>query len=349
METFWFGVIAVLWAGYFLLEGFDLGVGTLLPFVARNETERRIVHRSIGPVWDGNEVWLLVAGGATFAAFPGWYASMFSGFYLPFALLLVGLVVRGVGIEYRGKVVTGRGRRLCDAGFVVGSVLPALLLGVAFADLVRGVDLDAAGTMRDGLLDLVSPFGLLGGVVTLTLFVLHGAVFLGLRTEGPVRERARRVALWTLPVVAVAALTLFGVGAALRGGAVPTALAVLVTASVVAAAVAVRGRREGLAFVATGAASALVPLWVFTSLWPDALPSRTTGGTSLTVSAAASSPHTLAVMTGVALVMTPVVIAYQAWSYWVFRARVTGRDVAVPDAATVHRVVHRGDRSAIRP
>src|SRR6266545_6209523 len=191
MQGFWFGVIGVLWAGFFLLEGFDFGVGMLLPVVANTETERKIALRSIGPVWDGNEVWLLVAGGATFAAFPEWYASVFSGFYLAFALLLLGLILRGIGIEYRGKAHSDEGRRWCDLAIVVGSLLPALLLGVAFADFLRGVKLNSARDMTGGFWDLVTPYALLGGLVTLTLFLFHGAAFLALRTEGEVSDVAR--------------------------------------------------------------------------------------------------------------------------------------------------------------
>jgi cytochrome d ubiquinol oxidase subunit II len=181
LQEFWFGLIAVLWAGFLMLEGFDFGVGMLLPILAKSDAERRVTLRSIGPVWDGNEVWLIVAGGATFAAFPDWYASVFSGFYIAFALLLIGLILRGVGIEYRGKAATAGGRRWCDGAIVVGSFLPALLLGVAFADFVRGVKLDAGGNMTGGFFDLLSPYALLGGIVTLTLFAFHGAVFLALR------------------------------------------------------------------------------------------------------------------------------------------------------------------------
>ncbi len=195
LQEFWFCLIAVLWAGFLVLEGFDFGVGMLLPLVASTDEDRRIALRSIGPVWDGNEVWLLVAGGATFAAFPEWYASMFSGFYLAFVLLLIGLILRGIGIEYRERAETANGRRWCDTAIVVGSFLPSLLLGVAFADLVRGLRMNAAHQVVGGFFDLLSPYALLGGVVTLTLFAFHGAVFLALRTSGPVAANAGRVAV----------------------------------------------------------------------------------------------------------------------------------------------------------
>src|SRR5689334_14011868 len=196
----WFVLIAVLWTGYFVLEGFDFGVGVLLPVLGRDEARRRLLINTIGPVWDGNEVWLLVAGGATFAAFPEWYASAFSGFYLAFALLLVGLILRGIGIEYRGKAETANGRAWCDRAIVAGSFLPALLLGVAFADFVRGVEMNSDHVITGGFFDLLSPYALLGGLVTLTLFLFHGAVYLALRTEGRVGERAEHIARLIAPL-----------------------------------------------------------------------------------------------------------------------------------------------------
>jgi len=347
MQAFWFGVIAVLWAGFFVLEGFDFGVGMLLPVLARTEEQRRVVHRSIGPVWDGNEVWLLVAGGATFAAFPAWYASVFSGFYLAFALLLVGLIVRGIGIEYRGKVTTDRARRWCDLAFITGSALPALLLGVAFANFLRGVDLDAQHNMTNSFFSLLSPYALLGGIVTVTLFAFHGAVYLGLRTDGPVRQAARALLPRLAPAAGIAAVVFLGITARVRGGWVSWILAVLIALSFVAASLfALRGR-EAVAFILSAATTLLVPIWLFACLWPDVLPARNDSALSLTVHNASSSPYTLRVMTIVALVMTPIVLAYQAWSYWVFRARVTGADVAGADSyGPAARVVRSARHSA---
>src|SRR6476469_7657571 len=194
LTTVWFALIAVLWAGYFLLEGFDFGVGMLLPVLARDDRERRLLINTIGPVWDGNEVWLLVAGGATFAAFPEWYATLFSGFYLPLLLILVALIVRGVAFEYRGKRDDPRWKRRWDWCITVGSLLPALLWGVAFANIVRGVPLDADHEFVGNLLDLLNPYALLGGLTTLALFITHGAIFLALKTTGDVRERANALA-----------------------------------------------------------------------------------------------------------------------------------------------------------
>ena len=359
MQAFWFGVIAVLWAMFFLLEGFDFGVGMLLPIVGRDETGRHTVARSIGPVWDGNEVWLLVAGGATFAAFPAWYAGMFSGFYLAFALLLVGLIVRGIGIEYRGKAETATGRAWCDAGFAVGSLIPALLLGVAFANLVRGVRMDAGGNMTSSFFSLLNPYALLGGLTTLTLFAFHGAVYLMLRTTGPVHEATARLLPRLAVVTGVIAVAFLVWTSQVRGGWVSFVLAVVVALAFVVAAVnAIRGR-EAVAFAASAVTTLLVPIWVFACLWPDVLPARNHAAWSLTVHNASSSHYTLTVMTIVALIMTPIVLAYQAWSYWVFRARVTGSDLGDdgyggggpkrpvgPDSGALGRTIASARRSA---
>ncbi len=322
LVAFWFGLIAVLWAGYFVLEGFDFGVGLLLPFVGARDRDREQAIRTIGPVWDGNEVWLIVAGGATFAAFPEWYATMFSGFYLAFALLLVGLILRGIGIEYRSKAAGARGRLWCDAAIVVGSFLPALLLGVAFADFVRGVQLDRHHVVTGGFFDLLTPYALLGGVMTLSLFLFHGALFLTLRTDGAVAVTASRLSrrlAWPASVSTAGFLvwTTF-----VRGGWVSVLVAVLI---VLAFGVAIRQMlhdRYGTAFSASAVVAGLFPIYVFACLWPDVLPAHNGAALSLTAHQASSSHYTLVVMTVVALVFTPIVLGYQAWTYWVFRARV---------------------------
>jgi cytochrome bd ubiquinol oxidase subunit II len=322
LQGFWFGLIAVLWAGFLALEGFDFGVGMLLPVVADSEIDRRVALRTIGPVWDGNEVWLLVAGGATFAAFPEWYASVFSGFYLAFVLLLIGLILRGIGIEYRGKAETADGRRWCDRAIVIGSLLPSLLLGVAFADFVRGVKMDSGHNVTGGFFDLLSPYALLGGVVTLTLFLFHGAVFLALRAEGPVAESADRIARRVAPFTGVAAVAFLACTTQVRGGVVSWLLAAVIAVAFLAGVAALYRGRHGLAFTSTALVCLLVPIWVFACLWPDVLPARNTAALSLTVHNASSSEYTLRVMTVVAVIFTPLVLAYQAWTYWVFRARV---------------------------
>ncbi|CAN5488693.1 cytochrome d ubiquinol oxidase subunit II [soil metagenome] len=349
LQGFWFGLIAILWAGFLVLEGFDFGVGMLLPVVAETDVDRRVALRSIGPVWDGNEVWLLVAGGATFAAFPEWYASVFSGFYLAFALLLVGLILRGVGIEYRGKSETAQGRRWCDLAIVVGSFLPSLLLGVAFADFVRGVKMDAKHNVIGGFFDLLSPYALLGGVVTLTLFTLHGAVFLALRTEGPVALKAAGVGRRVAPVAGVAAVAFLLWTTQVRGGWVSWLLALAIALLFLAGAAWVYQGRFGLAFSATASVCLLVPIWVFACLWPDVLPDRTSSALSLTVHNASSSHYTLAVMTVVAVIFTPLVLAYQAWTYWIFRARIGAASVGADPygAGPVARLRDKASQSVL--
>jgi len=321
LTTFWFILIAVLWTGYFVLEGFDFGVGILLPFLGRDDTDRRAMINTIGPVWDGNEVWLLTAGGAAFAAFPLWYASLFSGFYLALLLILVALIVRGVSFEFRGKVATDRWRRGWDRAIFWGSALPALLWGVAFANIVRGVPMNAGHVVTGNLLTLLNPYGLLGGLATLTLFALHGATFLSLRTTGDLRARARkaavRIAAATVPVAAA-----FLIASQVAHGRLATDItAALAAVALLAAVAAIARGKEGWAFA--GTAVTLVAT-LFGDLWPDVLPSTTSAAYSLTINNASSSHYTLTVMTWVALLFTPVVLAYQGWTYWVFRHRVGG-------------------------
>ena len=328
MQGFWFGLIAVVWAVFFALEGFDFGVGILLPFISRGDEQRKVALRSIGPVWDGNEVWLLLAGGATFAAFPAWYASMFSGFYLAFALLLAGLIMRGIGIEYRSKAQTDSGRRWCDVTFFVGSVVPAILLGVTFANLLRGLRMDANHDVTASFGSLLSPFALLGGLVTLALCTFHGAIYLMLRTTGEVRDATRRLLPALTGATGVLAVLFLAWASHLRGSGGSFILAGLIVTGFLLAAAALRTGREGRAFAASAVMMLLVPAWIFAALWPLVLPASNNPAWSLTIHNASSSPYTLRVMTVVALVMTPIVLIYQAWTYWVFRARVTGADVS---------------------
>jgi cytochrome d ubiquinol oxidase subunit II len=284
----WFVIIAFLWTGYFVLEGFDFGVGLLAPFVSRGPEQHRQSLETIGPVWDGNEVWLITAVGAMFAAFPAWYAGMFSAFYLPVVLILVGLIVRGVGLEWRGKVTNPV---WCDLGIVVGSALPAFLWGAVFADLLFDSALAA----------------LVGGLFTLATCVLHGAVFLSLKTDGPVRRRARATALAASAVVlplAVAALSALG--------SIP---ALISMAALAAAAALTFRRREGWAFAATAGAIALASVAVFTELRGAPL-------SGLTLTDAASGPYTLTMLSWIGLITLPFVLVYQGWTYWVFRKRV---------------------------
>jgi cytochrome d ubiquinol oxidase subunit II len=329
LTTVWFCLIAVLWAGYFLLEGFDFGVGILLPVLGRGERERRLLINTIGPVWDGNEVWLLVAGGATFAAFPEWYATLFSGFYLPLLLILVALILRGVAFEYRGKRDDVTWRRRWDFCIVGGSLVPALLWGVAFGNIVRGVRLDANHEYVGGFVDLLNPYALLGGLTTLTLFTLHGAVFLALKTGGEMRERAGRLAATlAVPAVVVAGGFLLWTEIAHSdpAGWILSGVAAL---CLVGAVVATRLRREGWAFVASGATVVLATFALFVTLFPDVMPSSIDAANSLTTTNAASTPYTLGVMTRVAVIFTPIVLVYQGWTYWVFRKRLTVEHIPV--------------------
>ncbi|MFF4986709.1 cytochrome d ubiquinol oxidase subunit II [Streptosporangium saharense] len=323
LTTVWFLLIALLWIGYFVLEGFDFGVGVLLPVLGRSDDDRGRILATIGPVWDGNEVWLIVAGGATFAAFPEWYATLFSGFYLPLFLILVALILRGVAIEYRGK---SDNPRAWDRAMFFGSLLPAFLWGVAFANIVRGVPLDADHEYTGTLFTLLNPYALLGGLATLALFTLHGAVFLVLRTDGDLRTRAsalaRRLAVGALVVGGVFLLiTQLTVGRAATWAAVAVA-----AAGIAVSLLATLRGRDGWAFTASAVAIIAAVVTLFGSLWPNVMPALDPAN-SLNVYNASSTPYTLTVMTWVAAIFTPVVLLYQGWTYWVFRRRVTGARV----------------------
>ncbi|MEU4425379.1 cytochrome d ubiquinol oxidase subunit II [Actinoplanes sp. NPDC024001] len=320
LTTFWFLLIGVLWAGYFLLEGFDFGVGILLPVVGRDDRSRRLAINTIGPVWDGNEVWFIVAGGATFAAFPEWYATLFSGFFLPLLIILVALIVRGLAFEYRGKRPGVAWRRGWDRCIFWGSLIPAILWGVAFGNILRGVPIDANHEYVGGFFNLLNPYALLGGLTTLTLFTLHGAVFLALKTDGPMRAQSGRIAArMALVAVPVAAAFLLWTGLNVFSAAAAVAL--------VGAVLFTRARREGWAFAATGTTIVLAVAGLFLSLFPDVMPSTLDPAYSLTVENAASTPYTLKVMTWVAVAFTPIVLIYQGWTYWVFRKRLRLSDI----------------------
>jgi cytochrome bd ubiquinol oxidase subunit II len=323
LTTVWFILIAVLWVGYFVLEGFDFGVGILLPVLGRDDRERRVLINTIGPVWDGNEVWLIVAGGATFAAFPEWYATLFSGFYLPLLLILAALIVRGVAFEFRGKRDEPEWRAWWDRAIFWGSLVPAVLWGVAFGNIVRGVPIDADLEFTGDLLDLLNPYALLGGLTTLTLFVMHGAVFLALKTRGDVRARANRLASQVGLVAAVVAVAFLAwTLASYLDGADVVILSIAAAAALAWGLLANRMGREGWAFLASAVAIGLAVIALFTGLFPEVMPSSTDPAYSLTVHNASSSPYTLEIMTWVAAFFTPIVLGYQAWSYWVFRRRI---------------------------
>ncbi len=323
LETLWFVLIGVLWVGYFVLEGFDFGVGMLLRVLGRDTADRRMLLHTIGPVWDGNEVWLLVAGGATFAAFPGWYASLFSGAYLALFLVLVALILRNVAFEFWGKHTSTRWRATWEWCVVGGSAVAALLWGAAWADIVRGLPLNAAHDMTGSLLDLLHPYALLGGVAAVVIFLAHGAIFLTLRTSGEMLERSQALARRVTPAAVVAAVAFLGWTLA-RQSSLEAACVVLAAAAVAllaAVPVLLRRRRSGWAFGLSAAAIAAYFVTLFVDLFPNALPSTTSAANDLTLSAAASTHYTLTVMTVVAAVFVPVVLLYQSWTYYVFRHR----------------------------
>lgn len=323
LTTVWFVLIATLWVGYLVLEGFDFGVGMLTAVLARGEKERRVLLNTIGPVWDGNEVWLITAAGATFAAFPEWYATLFSGFYLPLFVILVALILRAVAFEYRHKRNDVSWKRGWDRAIVFGSVAPAFLWGLALANISRGVPIDADKEFVGGVADLLGPYALLGGLVVLGLSLTHGAVFVGLKTLGSIRERARTLALRAgiatgVLVAAFAALTVL---AAEDAGAAWVCGAVALGALALALACVAR-RREGWAFVGSAVAMASVVVMLFAAMFPAVMPSSLDPAWDLTTANAAASPYTLRILTWVAAIFAPLVVGYQAWSYWVFRRRI---------------------------
>ncbi|MGI5130192.1 cytochrome d ubiquinol oxidase subunit II [Pseudonocardia sp. CA-107938] len=318
LPTVWFAAVAVLWAGYLLLEGFDFGVGILTPLVGRDEQGRSDALATIGPVWDGNEVWLVTAVGVTFAVFPPWYAATFSGFYLPVVLVLLALIGRGVALHYRGKHDDPAWRRRCEAAIVAGSVVPPFVWGALFTATLTGVPLGADGVVRGGALALLTPGPLLGGLATVALCVLHGATFLALKTHGPVRDRARHAVRWAAPLAAAALAALavpFG----------PVAWALPVVAAIAGLAVALG--RDGWAFLATAVAVVGLAALLVASRYPVLITSTT--GDDLTVADAVAGPYTLGVLNVIGLVLVPIVLGYQSWTYWVFRKRITREPASV--------------------
>lgn len=329
----WFIVVAVLFLGYFVLEGFDFGVGMLMPVLGRGEgaeTRRRVVINTIGPVWDGNEVWLITAIGAMFAAFPEWYATLLSGFYLPFLLLIVSLIARVCAIEYRGKIDDPVWRARCDLGIGIGSWVPAVLWGVVLANLVRGVAVDADKQMTGSIAALFGPYALLGGATTALLFALHGAVFIALKSADEVRVDAGKLAV-ALAIPAVAVTGVWALWTQLAYGKSWTWICVGVVVAALAIALPLaRAGREGWAFTATAAAVLALVVLVFGSMFPNVLPSTIDSAYDLTIHNAVSSPYTLRILSWAALFTAPVVIGYQAWTYWVFRQRISTAHIPPP-------------------
>ena len=334
LESIWCMLWGVLWAIYFMLDGFDLGIGTLLPVLGKTETDRRVMINALGPFWDGNEVWLITAGGVTFAAFPTTYAVLFSSLYTPLMMLLFALILRGVAFEFRGKVDSPRWRAIWDSCIVVGSFVPALLLGVAFANIFRGIPIDADGINQGNLLTLLNPYGLMGGLLFLLLFLMHGSLWLAIKTEGEVHRRAASLTaqLW-LPLLGAAVLFLVATWFSTRLYdnyiknpllfVVPLALIPLMAVGGLLMIRVYIGKKEWWkAWIASSVTIVGATLFGVVGLYPNMLPSSLNPAYHLTIYNSASSPLTLKIMLGVALTFVPVVIAYQVWTYRLFRGKV---------------------------
>lgn len=339
LETTWFVLWGVLWAVYFALDGYDLGLGTLMPVLAKDERDRRIMYNAAGPFWDGNQVWLITAGGVTFAAFPATYAALFSGLYTALMLLLFALILRGVSFEFRRKVDSDAWRKVWDVCHVAGSFLPALLLGVAFANIFKGIPLNAQGVNEGGLLDLLNPYGLAGGVLFVLMFSLHGALWLGVKAQGPIAHRAAVMAekLWmALMVMVVLFLVLTAVSTRLfvnyLNNPLLFAILLLPVAGLIQARVALGRRAMVKAWAASAVAIIGVTLFGVIGLFPALLPSSLDPAFSMTIANSASSPKTLKIMLGVALVFVPLVIAYQSWLHVTFGHKITDADLEYEEA-----------------
>ena len=338
LTTVWFILIGVLWTGYFVLEGFDFGVGMLMPVLGRGEqgeVRKRVMLNTIGPVWDGNEVWLLTAGGATFAAFPHWYATMFSGLYLPLLIILVALIVRALGFDYRGKVDDPTWRKRWDLAIFCGSAIPALLWGVALTNVVMGLPIDATKEYTGNLFTLLHPVGLLGGLTTVALFLTHGAVFIALKTEGDIRHEARTLSLRLGAAAAVLAVILLVTINVSTGSIASWIASVVAAVALLFGLFAMSHDREGWAFVGTFLAIGAAVATLFLALFPDVMPSTTNAAYSLTTTNASSTAYTLTIMTWVAAVFTPIVLAYTSWTYWTFRRRIGTHHIPATSAGTI--------------
>ncbi|MFM9373131.1 cytochrome d ubiquinol oxidase subunit II [Streptomyces sp. Da 82-17] len=322
LHDIWFAAIAVLWTGYFFLEGFDFGVGILTRLLARGEKERRVLINTIGPVWDGNEVWLVTAAGATFAAFPDWYATLFSGFYLPMFAILVCLILRGVAFEYRHKRDGTRWKRNWEAAVFWTSLVLSFLWGLLFAAMVYGLPIGADRNMDADLSVLFHPYALLGGLTTTGLFTFHGAVFTSLKTAGDIRRRARGLAQGSGLLVAALLIAFLAVTQLRTGNYASLVVAVVAVLTLAAALLATGRGREGWAFVWSGATVTATFAMLFVALFPQVMPSILDSAWSLTAADAAAGPYTLRIITWVAAFATPLVLLYQGWTYWVFRRRI---------------------------
>jgi cytochrome d ubiquinol oxidase subunit II len=328
LQTIWFILITVLFTGFFILEGFDFGVGILLPFMSSEDRDRRAVINTIGPFWDGNEVWLITAGGAMFAAFPNWYATLFSGFYPALLLMLVALIARGVAFEFRSKHDDPAWRSFWDWSIFIGSAVPALLWGVAMANFIRGVPIDGSMNYTGGFFNLLNPYALACGLASLSIFTLHGAVFLTLRTTGEMHTRAMSLAkkLWapaTLLSMVFAGYTFIETDLFRHLGVNPGAIPIFSVLALLSVIVLLNKEASGWAFIMTAISIAFSTITIFMGLFPRVLVSSLKPEWSLTIYNASSSQYTLGIMTVVALVFVPIVLIYQSWSYWIFRQRIT--------------------------
>ena len=334
LPTIWFIVIAVLWTGYLFLEGFDLGVGMLMKLFARNNTERRVLLNTVGPVWDGNEVWLITAGAATFAAFPLWYASLFSTLYLPLVIVLLGLIFRAVAIEYRGKGVSERWTRPWDLAIGVGSLVVAFGIGATLALTTTGLPINENGDRVGGPLAWFSGYAVLGGLAVVGFCLVHGAAFLALKSDGVVRERAGRFMVRWAPVALAPIVAWVVVIQVQRGNPVTCGIVGAAVIAVVWAWTSARAGREGRAFAGMALFLLFGTASIFAAVFPVVLPSTIDHAFDLTIANASSGDYTLAVMSVVAAFGLPLVIVYQGWTYWVFRKRISERDIPAAHVVT---------------
>lgn len=330
LPTLWFVILGFFFVGYFVLDGFDFGVGMSLPFLGRDDTDRRVLINTIGPVWDLNETWVIVAGAFLFAAFPEWYATLFSGFYLLMLLILLALIARGVSFEYRHQRPESSWKRRFDLMIVVGSAVPAFVWGLVFANVVQGVPLDEGHNYTGTLLDLLNPYALLGGLTTLLLFFTHGVVFVTLKTEGEIRGRARRLATRAGVVTIVVAAAFLALTSLMHGNLVSVALSAVAAVTLIASFVANLRGREGRSFGLMAVTIALAVSSLFAALFPGVMPASNDPANSLTIANASSSTYTLTIMSWVALVFVPLILGYQGFTYWIFRKRITR--AAIPAA-----------------
>lgn len=328
LNTLWFILIAVLFTGYFVLEGFDFGVGILMPFLAKDDAERRLIINTIGPFWDGNEVWMLTAGGAMFAAFPNWYATLFSGFYLALFIMLFGLIIRAVAFEFRSKKDDPGWRNMWDWAIFTGSFIPALLWGVAWANIIQGVPIDQNMTYTGGFFNLLNPFALAGGLASLSVFTMHGAIFLTLKTDGDIRETAIATVKKIGPVATVLTLLFVALGYVFTDffthlGMNPGTIPLSSVLALLSVGWLIHQNRFGWGFIMSAVAIALATFSLFIALYPNVMISSLNTAWNLTIYNASSSPYTLKVMSWVALIFVPLVLLYQGWTYYIFRERLT--------------------------